>query len=273
MMKSRSEDRQSDCPTRIADSLRNPLACLVQGPVLAAIIMAPGLAMATPVAGTVSAKYFVVAATNPDFNGASKAIPGPYDHFSPLYADMVTRNLGPNGLPLRNPHYAGSPFAPENLDAAGEITFWSPALNKTVSPAPVASGTAAMPFSTRSPAAGSGSFYATAIYEGVFSVTQATCYAANLSTSDEAMLYIDNVMVTWQDGVATGGGQAILQAGKHRLEVFYARRGHPAAGFLAFSIEDYGSAITHEGLGWIPDKHFTPARGTGPLFQHGNAAQ
>jgi hypothetical protein len=225
-------------------------------------------AAAAPLQAVLSVRYFVVSAGNPDFGQAC----------CNFYNNLVQSKLGPHALPLYNPQFGGALYArlkvsASNLDPDGELTLWSPALNKTVSPAAMPNGTAAMPFSGHA-GAEPGAGYISAVYTGSFSLPKAMTLGVSLKTDDEALLYLDGKLSGAIIGVhppAQEGqfaGNLSLAAGEHTLTLFYDDRKHPADR-LSFSLDTFPfPPQSHQmhGLGFLPDLHHTGPEGCGPLF-------
>jgi fibro-slime domain-containing protein len=204
---------------------------LLTASVLAASAVATPQARAS-VISYLGVTYYTVA-PNTDFG--NQAING-------FVSNDVQSTLGPDGLPLYNAGYGGP--ALHDVNAKGELTWWSPADNADVAVTGVS--TVALPISNGSfyPVNGTGtndtSAFLTAKFTGVFNLTSAQQVTFGLGADDDAYLYIDNTLVSDLGGIhpdiQAPVTSAILTAGRHTIDLFYADRQQTNAAFN-FSLE------------------------------------
>lgn len=156
----------------------------------------------------------------------------------------VNSVLGPNGLPwYRGGGTAAYPI--RDVNAKGEITWWSPAFNAHVHSAGYGSITlpfkdvAMFPPQGQNPSGNDGSVRLTAVFSGVFTLSAPGPVTFSLGSDDDSFLYVDGNLVVAEEGVhqnlrvnATSG---LLAAGRHIVTLFYADR-QPAGASLTFSI-------------------------------------
>jgi hypothetical protein len=192
-----------------------------------------GPAAASPVSSTLTATYFTVS-ENGDADFRTGTGSGP--------EVAIGSQLGPDGLPV-----ALSNSGLADVNAAHEITWWSPAFNPHVT----ATGTAItnMPFNNTNfyPTNGTGpndsNGFQTAILSGTFSLATAQQVSFSLGSDDDSFLYIDNVLVDSDPGVhglnTAPFTSATLGAGSHTIDVFFADRQNTGAA-LYFSITSSG---------------------------------
>ena len=195
-------------------------------------------------AQTLNATYFTLGETDPDVASAPQG----------TFSDWVLPDLGPNGLPVFNPSASGfSPTDPslKDLDSAGEITWWSPALNTNVTE--TSTGTVNLPFSNPNffPPNGTGSNDAnglqTAIFSGTLNVPTSEQITFSVGADDDAFVYLDGVNVCDLGGIhGDSPGMcttSTIDAGDHTLELFYADIEQTGAA-LTFSVETEGVTTT-----------------------------
>jgi fibro-slime domain-containing protein len=154
----------------------------------------------------------------------------------------VQSQLGPDGLPVYNASYGGP--ALHDVNSKGELTWWSPAYNTNVTE--TGSAMVALPFSNGSfyPVNGTGTndtkAFLTAKFTGVFNLATAQQVTFNLGADDNAYLYIDNKLVSDLGGIhpdiQAPVTTAMLTAGSHTLDLFYADRQQTNAAFN-FSVQ------------------------------------
>lgn len=155
--------------------------------------------------------------------------------------DLVTPTLGPNGLPVYNTAQLGGPSY-SDLDASGELTWWSPSMNSQVSYA--GSGTIALPYNN-------GAFFPvghnndangfmTAIFRATLVVPQAEQVTFTFGADDDAFLYLDGVNISQLGGIHGVSPAPVvtstLAPGSYSLELFYADQHQTGAG-LYFSVD------------------------------------
>jgi len=167
----------------------------------------------------------------------------------------VLSTLGPNGLPLLNRDMTGAPV-PTDLDAAGELTYWSPSLNTggTAGASDVTqtgTGTATVPIVNNSfyPPNGTGSYdggsagFQAAYFYGILNAPTSEAITFNIGSDDEAFVYLDGTVVC-DDGGVHGATSApcttpTVSAGNHMLQIFYDDI-NPTGAVLDFSIATEG---------------------------------
>jgi hypothetical protein len=173
--------------------------------------------------------------------------------------NYVLAGLGTDGLPVFNTGAtasSGSIFAPKDILADDEITWWSPSLNKggagnTSDVAQTGTGIVSLPYSNDSffapnggGTSGDGSSFESAILSGnLFAPTTETISFA-VGSDDMAFVYLDGVNVCDDGGVH--GNTSVpcttpgtISAGSHSLEVFYVDLNNTQAA-LDFSVTTQG---------------------------------
>jgi hypothetical protein len=189
--------------------------------VLMAVVLMP-FAMAH--ADSVNVTYFTIASTDQDANnlGIGSA------------TNEVLNTLGTNGFPVLNPSavYSGT-TAPKDVTAAGELTYWSPALNSNVTQTGTA--VAALPFDVPSnffPPNGTGgndggaAGYQAAILSGTLTAPTAETISFSIGSDDMAFAYLDGSLVCSDGGVhastpGTCTTPGLISAGSHSLQLFF----------------------------------------------------
>jgi hypothetical protein len=188
-------------------------------------------------AGELEATYFtVVERGDPDFNTRGCCV------FS---RHLVQSTLGPNGLPVLDPAYGASGtgrYVVHDVDAAGEITWWTP--GATV--APTGAGVAALPivndrfFPPNGAGPDNAHGFQTAVFKGVLHVPRSEAVHFRIGADDVAFLYLDGTLVADLGGVHPRidlpAVTEVLQAGDYCLVLFYADL-YPDHAALFFSIE------------------------------------
>jgi len=226
-------------------AFRNRIAPMVA----AAMALAPLAAGAGTV--TMSVTYYTIAETDQDMDHVAHGI----------FTNEVQSRLGPDGLPVLNTAaygclsgcFTNTPL-PADVTASGEITWWSPSLNKGGSGGVsdvVQTGTAVitLPFNNPNfyPPNGTGpndvSGFQAAVFSTTLSVPSAESITFNVGSDDAAFVYLDGSVVCQLGGVhgdspgsCTSG---TLTAGSHTLKVFYSDLEQAGAG-LTFGITTAG---------------------------------
>lgn len=191
-----------------------------------------GLALPFPTRGDslkikVSATYWMLAENDQD-TGPSKCCS--------TVTDMVLGELGPNGLPLVNPKYAANGDI-KDINASGEITWWSPIFNSNVSF--LSTGAVSFPLSSFEypPSGNDFGGFLVAEFQGDFILSSAAEIQFTTISDDDSLIYIDGKLLLANGGVknrATVSGTDSLSAGEHSLTLFYADR-DPTGAFLQVS--------------------------------------
>lgn len=202
--------------------LAHPIASVLGWLVLA---LAP---LAGAYANALSITYYTVATSDPDVNHLAF---GSFDN-------EVQAQLGPNGLPMLNTAafgcvsdcFTAAPL-PSDVTAAGELTWWSPALNGHVTQ--TGTGTVGLPFNVPSnffPPNGTGSSdaggFQAAVLSGVLTVPADETISFSIGADDAAFAYLDGTVVCNLGGVhPLSAGTCVtpfsIGAGAHSLDVFF----------------------------------------------------
>jgi hypothetical protein len=181
-----------------------------------------GLAGHALAANTLSATYFVVSESDPDFqhNGCC----------SEYYTNEVTSTLGPDGLPVYNAGFGGTTL--NDVNGAGELTWWSPGFNSNVTQ--TGAGVVVVPYndSNMYPPNGTGSNdangFETAIFRGVLHVATTGDVTFNMGSDDDSFLALNNTVIDQAGGIHPvwnpGPVTLDLTAGNYDLTLFYADR-------------------------------------------------
>jgi hypothetical protein len=199
--------------------------------VVAVMALAPFAARAGTT--TMSVIYYTIAETDQDMGH----LPGG------TYTNEVQTRLGPNGLPVLNTTTYGCTSdcfttmpLPMDLTANGEITWWSPSLNKGGSGGvsdvvQTGTGTIMLPYHNANfyPPNGTGPNDASGFQAAVFSTTltvpSTESITFNVGSDDVSFVYLDGSVVCQLGGVhGDFAGSCIsstLTPGSHTLQVFY----------------------------------------------------
>jgi hypothetical protein len=200
---------------------------------------------------TMSATYYTIGESDQDMNHLASGV----------FNNEVQSGLGSDGLPLLNTPTYGctsncftSTPLPQDVTASGEITWWSPSLNKggaglTSDVSQTSTGTIMLPYANGSfyPANGTGpndaNGFQSAVFSTVLNIPTAESISFNIGADDVAFAYLNGVNVCDLGGVhgdspgsCTSG---ILNAGSNTLELFYADLEQTGAA-LTFSVTTAG---------------------------------
>ena len=196
--------------------------------------MLPQVGFAAPVTPTLAAQYFQVAAnTDADF-------PGGYPNVA------MNSHLGPNGLPVGT--------GVSDLNAASEITWWSPVFNQNVSA--TGTGTITLPYSSsmfapNSTGTNDNNYFETATFAGAFNLNTASTVQFSLGSDDDSFIYVDGQLFGQNPGIHATSNVVFttptLAAGAHTLNIFYADRQHVDATF-SLNLLSSGVTITPPGV-------------------------
>jgi len=164
--------------------------------------------------------------------------------------NLVKPQLGPNGLPVYNPSASNGGFVLTDLDANGELTWWSPTLNSRVTAS--GTGTISTPVDDASfyPPDGSGTSdangFLTAIFSGIMTLPVDETVSFTFGGDDDMFLYVDGQIVGQLGGVhgftSATPTTALLSAGDHTFTAFYADRAQTGAQTY-FSINTEGLTV------------------------------
>jgi fibro-slime domain-containing protein len=164
--------------------------------------------------------------------------------------NLVQSTLGPNGLPVYNSSYGG-PFTLTDLNANGELTWWSPAFNGRVTATgagvvstPVSDNTFFVPNGN---GAGNGNAFLTAIFSGVITLAGPQTVTFSFGGDDDMFLFVDGQSVGQLGGVhgftTATPTTSVLSAGNHTFTAFYADRAQTQAATY-FNIVTEGITVT-----------------------------
>jgi hypothetical protein len=189
-------------------------------------------------AASLSASYYTVSPSDPDFGTQCCG----------TYYNMVQSTLGPDGLPVWNSSYGGPALS--DVNGAGEITWWSPALDSNVTF--TGTGSISLPFSSTSmyPPNATGSNdangFLAAEFTGILVVPTTESVTFTLGSDDDSFLYLNNVLQTGIGGVHADEPAptttSILAPGSYSLTLFYDDRYRTQAA-LDFSVEGRGVEV------------------------------
>ena len=213
---------------------------------------------------TMSATYYTIAESDQDMNHLAGGV----------FNNEVQSGLGVDGLPVLNtPAYGCSSGCftstpmPADLTSSGEITWWSPTLNKggaggVSDVVKTGTGTIMLPYANGSfyPTNGTGpndaNGFQAAVFSTVLNVPTTESISFNVGADDTAFVYLNGQIVCDLGGVHGDSAgtctSGILSAGSNTLELFFA------------DIEETGAALTFgvttEGVTGAPP----PANGNVP---------
>ncbi|MBS0446023.1 MAG: PEP-CTERM sorting domain-containing protein [Proteobacteria bacterium] len=214
-------------------SAKLPLAVMS----VATVLLAPPAARATDL--TMSASYFTVAEGDPDYD-KDYAPNGAYNWGT--WTDLVKTQLGPSGLPVYNTNAAAGEPNYVDLNANGELTWWSPAENSYSSAA--GTGTVTLPYANYSfYPAGHGNDangFMAAIFRGTLVVPTTEQVTFTFGADDDAFLALGNTIISQEEGIhgvtAAPVTTSTLAPGSYDLTLFYTDRHQTGAG-LYFSVD------------------------------------
>jgi hypothetical protein len=211
---------------------------------LSAALVAPPMAAAAASAGELAVTYFTaVDRGDPDFHTTGCCV---------FPRHLVQGALGPGGLPLLDPAYAGGALARyvvHDVNRASEITWWTP--GPTI--AETGTGIAMLPFASRRffPPNGGGrdNFHGfqTAVFRGILHVPRMEPVHFRIGADDVAFLYLDGALVADLGGVHPRIDlpvvTQVLPPGDYCLALFYADL-YPDHAELFFSIDTDDVAVS-----------------------------
>ena len=223
--------------------------------------MAAGVLAFMPLAaraGTISmsATYYTIAGADQDMNHLAI---GAFDN-------EVQANLGPDGLPVLNTAAFGctsncftASSLPADLTASGEITWWSPSLNKggggVSDVVETGTGTVKLPYSNlgffppNGTGSGDGNGFQAAVFSTTLVVPSTESLTFNLGADDVAFVYLNGSIVCDLGGVHADApgvcSSPVLTAGNYSLDLFYADINSEAAA-LTFDVTTAGVTSTSE---------------------------
>jgi|GEM_PF-1444631 len=200
---------------------------------------------------TMSATYYTIAENDQDMGHLASGV----------FNNEVQQTLGPNGLPVLNTtqfgctsNCFGSSSAPQDVTANGQMTWWSPSLNKggtggTSDVTQTGTGTISLPYNNGNfyPTNGGGvndaSGFQAAVFSTVLDVPTAESISFNVGADDVAFVYLNNQIVCDLGGVHSDSPgtctSSTLSAGNNTLEIFYADIEQTGAA-LTFSVQTEG---------------------------------
>jgi hypothetical protein len=184
---------------------------------------------------TMSATYFTVAESgDPDFNTNPCC--------SSYYTNEVQSTLGPDGLPVYNSAYGGPTLY--DVNANGELTWWSPSENSNV--VETGTGTVTLPYNNGSmfPPNGTGSNDSNGFQAAIFRATLVVPVAEQVTFSfgadDDSFLALGDTVISQEGGIhgvsAAPVTTSVLAPGDYALTLFYTDRHTTGAG-LYFSVD------------------------------------
>jgi fibro-slime domain-containing protein len=207
-------------------------------------------------ADSLSITYFTIGETDKDANHLATG----------TFSNEVQTHLGPDGLPILNTTAFGcvtgcyaTAGAPTDVLTNGEITYWSPTLNKggagaTSDVTSTLTTTTTLPFSddTLFPPNGTGSgdgngFQAAHLF-GTIDAPTTENISFSIASDDMAFVYIDGNLVCSDGGVhAESAGTcttlSAVSAGSHSFDLFFVDINNVASA-LDFSITTQGVTTT-----------------------------
>ncbi len=207
------------------------------------------LGMGSPAfANTMNVTYYQVSETNDkDFNNSAFCCSG-------RYTNEALGSLGTDGLPVYNAAYGGPTI--QDVNGAGEITWWSPSFNANVTQ--TGTGTMTLPVSNGNmyPPNGTGpndaNGFETAKFTGVLHVPTTETVTFDLGADDDALLYLNGNSIDQAGGVHPiwdpGAVTETLGPGNYDLTLFYADR-YQVAAALDFSVAGEGVTLN----GGVPE--------------------
>ncbi len=208
-------------------------------------------AASTSAANTMKVTYFDVAETNgvsPDAD---------FQHTgccSGQYTNEVLGTLGTDGLPVYNTTYGGPTL--NDVNGAGELTWWSPSFNTNVTQ--TGTGTVTLPISNNNMYQPNGTGhndangFETAVYTGVLHVPTTETVTFDVASDDDAFLALNNTVIDQVGGIHPvwnpGSVTETLGPGNYDLTLFYADR-YQVDAALDFSVDGRGVTLN----GGVPE--------------------
>jgi hypothetical protein len=232
--------------------MRNQVATMIRSTVAFGILAA----LLAPIAGqaqTLNINYFTIGETDQDANHLAGGV----------FSNEVQQTLGADGLPLLNTTTYGCMSncyaisgAPTDVTSTGEITYWSPTLNRggaggTSDVVATGSATVALPFSVPQnfyPPNGTGGSdyngFQAATLTGTLVAPTTEQISFNIGSDDMAFAYLDGQLVCSDGGVHPSSAGACvtpgdISAGSHSLELFFVDINNSQSG-LTFGINTQG---------------------------------
>lgn len=206
-------------------------------------------------ADSLTITYFTIAETDKDANHLGF---GTTTH-------EVQSHLGANGLPVLNTAAFGCvsncydlTLPPTDVTAAGEITYWSPTLNKggaggTSDVTMTGTGVVTLPYNNDNffPANGAGggdaNGFQAAILSGTINAPTAETIGFSIGSDDMAFLYLDGILQCSDGGVHASTSvpctTSTISSGPHTLQLFFVDINNTQAA-LDFSVTTEGITTT-----------------------------
>lgn len=217
----------------------------------AAAIAVAALSQPVLAANSFNIDYYLIAGT---YNGAGSGDPdfNTIGCCTTTYYNEVQSSLGPSGLPVYNPGYGGPTI--HDVNANGEITWWSPGQNSNVTH--VGSGTITTPFANYSfyPSAFNGGYnddshgFMGAVISGVFNLATPEAVTFSFGADDDAFLAVDGTIVAQEGGIHGVSSAPVttstLGVGSHVVKLFYVDRNVTGAG-LYFNVDSTDITVTN----------------------------
>jgi hypothetical protein len=222
---------------------------------LAAFLLSPVAVAVAHADQTMNITYFQIAHTDQDGGRLCCS----------TSTDYVQSTLGPNGLPVLNPGGEAGAAAPLDFDSYGELTWWSPSLNKggaggVSDVTETGTGVVTLPYNnnafyaengTGSLGDGDETYYQAAILSAILSAPTPETVSFTVSSDDMAFVYL-NGQIVCDDGGVKGASpvnctSSTIFGNDNMLEVFYVDL-DPTGAVLDFGIntEDITTSATPE---------------------------
>jgi hypothetical protein len=166
-----------------------------------------------------------------------------------VYTNEVQSTLGPNGYPILNKDYGGPTISDVN-SGTGELTWWNPALNNSVTF--TGTSTLTLPINQNMyPLNGTGgddsNGFQAAILTGDLVVPTTEQVSFNLGSDDDSFLALGNTIIDQVGGVHGDSAApvltSVLDPGVYALTLFYVDRQQTGAS-LQFSINTQDVTLT-----------------------------
>jgi hypothetical protein len=232
--------------------MRNQVATMIRSTVAFGVLAA----LLAPIAGqaqTLDINYYTIGENDQDANHLAGGV----------FSNEVQQTLGADGLPLLNTttygctsNCYGIAGAPTDVTSTGEITYWSPALNKggaggTSDVVATGSAIVTLPFNVPQnffPPNGTGPSdydgFQAATLTGTLVAPTTEQISFNIGSDDMAFAYLDGQLVCSDGGVHPSSAGACvtpgdISAGSHSLELFFVDINNSQSG-LTFGINTEG---------------------------------